>query len=190
MNLLGLTGKMGAGKDFTFTWLKERGYDVAREAFADQLRYEVEDIIGDGMHLPALWSKPYPDEVRALLQWWGTDLRRNQDPNYWLKALDAKLEAYEGSDTLIVVTDVRFPNEAKVIRDRGGLVASVWAPTKVRAERLGMTMEDLEERNRHPSERSMDRYPVDIILVSENGHVRPQQGEEEWCDLLARTPKR
>lgn len=192
MELIGLTGKMGSGKDWTKQYLDDQGYYVIREAFADELRYEIEDTLGNGMHLPAIWRKPYPPEIRALLQWWGTDLRRTANPDYWLDKMRDKLDvlSLEMGNPLVVITDVRFPNEAEVIRERGGLVAAVWAPTKLRAQRLGMTSEELAERDRHPSERSMDNYPVDVILVSENGELRPQKGGREYADLLARVERR
>lgn len=191
MELIGLTGKMGSGKDFTKDYLAEQGYYVARESFADGLRYEIEELLNDGIHLPGIWRKPYPPEVRALLQWWGTDLRRSKDPDYWLKKLDDRLYQYpETGGPLICVTDVRFPNEAEVIKARGGLIVVVWAPTNLRAQRLGLTQDELAERDRHPSERSMDNYPADVILVSEDNQVRPQKGGEVWADLLARTPRK
>lgn len=190
MELVGLAGKMGAGKDFVFKRLSDLGYRVVRESFADGLRYEIEDTIGEGMHLPALWHKPYTPEVRRLMQWWGTDFRRKEDPNYWLWKLDTRLEAYADENLLVCVTDIRFPNEAEIIKQRGGIIASVWAPAALRAFRLGVPMGELEERDRHPSERSMDNYPAEVILVSEHGSFYPQKGGDVWADLLARTPRR
>ena len=68
----------------------------------------------------ALYAKPTPPLIRKLLQWWGTDFRRRQDSDYWLKA-----HAQEMYDTftfypihnhkLIIIDDVRFPNEVDYI---------------------------------------------------------------------------
>ena len=42
MNVVGLSGKMGSGKDFVQQWFVENGYDTARRAFADAVRFDIE----------------------------------------------------------------------------------------------------------------------------------------------------
>lgn len=137
LKLVGLCGKAGSGKDHTFAYL--RGMigprRAKRVAFADGVRDEANTILGSNGH--TLYDKPYPPEVRALLQWWGTDLRRNQDPDYWVdyafKSYPSWVHAYD----VIVFTDVRFENEAEAIAGRGGQVYEVTADDPIRAERLG-----------------------------------------------------
>lgn len=73
------------------------------------------------------WVKPEQGKPRTLLQWWGTDYRRAQDPDYWVKALMRRLET-EDMD-LALVTDVRFPNEVDAIRAAGGCVVKVTRTT-------------------------------------------------------------
>lgn len=57
--------------------------------------------------------------VRTMLQKIGTDcLRDNLHPNVWINALFA-----DYTDVLNwIITDVRFPNEARAIKARGGVV--------------------------------------------------------------------
>ena len=74
---------------------------------------------------------------RKLLQLLGTEAGRNIiHPNIWVNALfaDYKKIAYnwdcDGNTTVEgypnwIITDVRFPNEAKAIKDRGGIVIRV-----------------------------------------------------------------
>ena len=175
MRVLGLTGYAGSGKDYTYAHLKET-YDgqVARLAFADGVRHEIEDILARpnseiGKILPALWEKPYPPEVRALLQWWGTEFRRAQDPDYWVKKGIERLEEYEsvGID-LAVVTDVRFANEAQAIKEIGGLVVEVVAADHLRKERLGGALPPV-----HDSE--VIDFPVDFHIISNHGLEIPWQ---------------
>ena len=52
--------------------------------------------------------------VRHLLQWWGTEVCRRHDPHYWVKAW--KDAARRSGADVILVDDVRFPNEVYSIR--------------------------------------------------------------------------
>lgn len=140
--LIGLTGYAGAGKDYTYEalklYLKDR--PVIRVALADEVRFEVQDYLNNGDHLSAVWNKPYPREIRSLLQWWGTELRRSQDEDYWVnkaaETIDGVWREFPNG-ALVVVTDVRFDNEAEMVRDLGGIVLEVIAPEETRRKRLG-----------------------------------------------------
>ena len=141
--LIGLAGNAGAGKDYTYDrlrrYLKDRA--VIRVALADEVRFEVQETLLEGLdigRLPAVWDKPYPTEVRALLQWWGTELRRAQDEDYWVnKAAETIDGIFREGPALVVVTDVRFENEADMVHDLGGHVFEVTAPKEVREKRIG-----------------------------------------------------
>lgn len=66
-----------------------------------------------------------PRSPRQIMQWWGTDYRRAQDPNYWTKQTSARISYMmrERLATRIVITDCRFVNEIDVVRFfYGGLV--------------------------------------------------------------------
>lgn len=137
--LLGLCGYAGAGKDF----IEQRLHGLfdggtRRVALADGVRFEIEESLGFKRYdIKPLWEKPYSPEVRWLLQQWGTEFRRSQDPNYWVeKAVKEIHWAWDKVD-LVVITDVRFENEADMIRDLGGLVVEVCAADDVRLARLG-----------------------------------------------------
>jgi hypothetical protein len=101
--------------------------------------------------------------VRELLQRLGTDAIRNGlHPNAWVNALmcDYRSEKFSGyiGDTRQdkdaskwIITDTRFPNEAKAIKDRGGFV--------IRVDRPG-----LEPINSHPSETALDKWDFDYRI--------------------------
>jgi hypothetical protein len=61
---------------------------------------------------------------RKLLQLWGTEYRRKQDPDYWVKRLESKLAGLEKA----VIDDVRFPNEVELIKRLGGKVIRIDRP--------------------------------------------------------------
>jgi hypothetical protein len=141
MKLLGLAGHAGAGKDYTYAALKAdlAPQVVERVAFADGLKFDIEEALGVTPYdIPALRDKPYSPEVRSFLQWWGTELRREQyGDDYWVLKGMEMVEEMAGYADLVVVTDVRFQNEADAIRKSRGMVAEVWATREVRSGRLG-----------------------------------------------------
>lgn len=67
---------------------------------------------------------------RQILQWWGTEYRREQDPDYWVKKTAERLDAFRAAfrypeqvPQFFVNPTCRFPNERAWIRGQGG---NVW----------------------------------------------------------------
>jgi hypothetical protein len=125
----------------------------------------------DGVQIPA-WVTPEPNaEISALapygkrpklLQFWGTEFRRAQDPDYWTKKLFASIPA---NLDIAIVTDVRFQNEADGIRQRGGYNVNV---TRLRDDRTQYFSSDRPVD--HPSETALDGYKWDFTLLNFDGH--------------------
>lgn len=127
--LIGLAGRAGSGKSTVANYLVDHHLYI-ENSFAHELRWEVQDAIDNPGYRPLEseslimaagnltdpWEKPTSPAMRRLLQWWGTEYRRTQDPHYWLKAL--RLPRGE----LVVISDVRFNNEAYFLRHLGGII--------------------------------------------------------------------
>lgn len=97
-----------------------------------------------------------------LLQWWGTEYRRAQDPDYWIGKLGDSIP-----DTLdmALITDVRFENEAAFIKSRRGY--------NVKVERLAANGDAYIAPDRpadHPSEVALDAYNFDFYITTPDGH--------------------
>jgi hypothetical protein len=56
------------------------------------------------------------------MQYIGTDLFRKEDPNFWLKIHQIKVQQNNPENTVVLVDDVRFENEASYIRNLGALL--------------------------------------------------------------------
>jgi hypothetical protein len=141
--MIGLVGSFGSGKDEVARVLvAHRGYK--RAAFGEQLKAEVRAAL---MGVNALIAptyifdliremkiegdtdpgyKPTSENMRRLLQWWGTEYRRATDPDHWVKALAATHHPI--IRPRLVITDVRFPNERKWVLSQGGEVWKVVRP--------------------------------------------------------------
>ena len=123
---------------------------------------------------------------RLLLQLIGTECGRQIiHPNIWVNALFADYNAIgdnllEGEvrkvreEDLIypswLVTDVRFTNEAKAIKDRGGVVIRVNRDKFSYQSDLPESASPIEHAERgkelhyHPSETSLDDYDFDYVI--------------------------
>ena len=145
--IIGISGKIGCGKTFLAMHLQDliardhvfgEGVPVLR-AMADPLKQECSDFFG----FPLDWcyctaGKGTPMEikdhrdayaalgmfatVRELMQWYGTDYRRAEDKDYWIKAFDSYVAQDLRMGNHLIVHDVRFSNEATWVLDRGGVL--------------------------------------------------------------------
>jgi hypothetical protein len=107
--------------------------------------------------------KPTP---RLLLQEIGTNLFRNQlCPNIWINSTINNIHPKDD----IIITDVRFPNEAKAIKDKGGILIRIDRVTS--PSRDGNTFVNMRERT-HPSELALDDYKGWDYTINNNGTLK------------------
>ena len=138
--IIGVCGFIGSGKDTIADYLVNfHGY--RRESFANSLKDAVSMVFGwdrtmlEGRTKQArewreqvdLWwaerlNMPHLTP-RWVLQHWGTEVCRNGfHDDMWIASLENKLR---NSKDDIVISDCRFPNEIKSIKDAGGIVIRV-----------------------------------------------------------------
>ncbi len=133
MASIGISGKIGTGKTETADIVSANHPDkFFRFNFGDLLKLECAERFSFGLDLCySEWGKGqtilHPDlpngtmSVRALMQWWGTDVRRKENPLYWVNRMHKHLKCM-AVDRPILVDDVRFPDEAEYMLQRGLLV--------------------------------------------------------------------
>ncbi|BCS54099.1 hypothetical protein [Geobacter sp. SVR] len=93
---------------------------------------------------------------RTLMQYWGTEYRRAQDPDYWVK----KALRQCSEDKLYLLSDMRFPNEAAGVESLGGLRIKV-----TRANCPGITNAS------HSSENALATYKGWTNQIENNGSL-------------------
>ena len=156
--IVGLTGYAQSGKD-TVAEILSRRYGFVRIAFADKIRdvaYDLNPIVKPGLRLKDAvdemgWEKAKIriPEVRTTLQNLGMACREHLDDRIWVNQALRKFEA----EKHVVITDVRFTNEADWLRLNG---AQIW-----RIRRTG-----IDAANDHVSESQLDGYKVDQIFLN------------------------
>lgn len=176
--IIGLAGLKQSGKDTVASYLiKERGFE--RKAFADPLKQSIAALFdipfadvdklkndpsvtvcliptwiadeSSGTPTAAIGSWMRQMSFREVLQRYGTEAHRDifgQD--FWIDITLPVQGYYPGR--AIVVTDVRFKNEAKRIKDLGGVVWGI--------DRPGLVSEDT-----HASE--VIDFRVDQLIVND-----------------------
>lgn len=168
--IIGFSGKARCGKnscvDAIIDARNNKPYDIKAYSFAEFLRNEV---AGQEVELCAKHNiEPQPNERWVkLLQYWGTDYRRRQNPFYWINKLKEKIELE--SPTVALVSDVRFKNELFFILSTGGYVA--------RLERLGFV--DPTRDPHHISEVQLDNFEWAKHSSKRTALIQATEGEVE-----------
>jgi hypothetical protein len=174
--ILGLNGLKGSGKDTVAAYLiKEYGFE--RRAFADPLKKSVATLFDIPFHKideykndPKIWVElsqadkpilPIGAETfkaltfREFLQRYGTESHRGVfGENFWVDQTMPKDAFYSGRK--IVITDLRFDNEAKRVHDCGGSVIRIDRP-------------EVDTHDTHVSEAPLAHKLVDFILQNDKG---------------------
>jgi len=164
MLIIGLSGKMGSGKDFIASnyiipFLREQlKLFPLKMAFSDQLKVNV--MTKYNISFNDVYQHK-TDQTRQLLQQEGTENGRNKHgQDVWIKHLDAWTHVYRsrGIDA-VILSDVRFRNEVEYIKSKGGLVIRVDAPER-NEKRLrddsGGCIETYNRIKNHSSECDLD----------------------------------
>ena len=159
--LIGLTGYAQSGKDTLAQELVDN-YGFTRVAFADKIRelaYDTNPIVKPGLKLQDAveemgWEKAKTriPEVRSILQNLGVGGRKIFGEYFWIEQALRNIPSKYPHGARIVVTDVRFINEADWIKKYEN--SHIW---RVKRPNVGAV-------NSHVSESEMDGYKADQIF--------------------------
>lgn len=137
--IIGICGFIGSGKDTAADYLVNF-HEFRRDSFAATLKDAVAAVFGWDRELlegRTKQAREWREQVdtwwaerlkmpeltpRLVLQLWGTEVcRRSFHDDIWIASLESRLR---NSRDNIVISDCRFPNEIKAIKNAGGKV--VW----------------------------------------------------------------
>ena len=138
--IIGICGFIGSGKDTIADYLTNF-HGFRRESFANSLKDAVAHVFGWDRTLlegRTKQAREWREQVdpwwaerlgmpnltpRWVLQYWGTEVcRKSFHDDMWIASLENKLR---NSTDDIVISDCRFPNEIKSIKEAGGIVIRV-----------------------------------------------------------------
>lgn len=182
--VVGLGYEANSGKDACVKHLMAlySGSKIIHTSFARELRYEIHNEMYDVMAdhrcssseaLQAMCERervefdPFASKSemdpfgkqRRLLQAWGMR-QRAIDPFYWIHKVAQEISSSQAD--LVLISDLRFVNEAEFIRDRGGKTIKVHRPIKDKLE---------GHAAKHVSEHELADYAFDYTILN-NGILK------------------
>lgn len=198
--LIGLCAQKQNGKDTMADYLCHK-YKFVKLSFASPLKEACKILFGFTEAQVNGSEKEIIDEKwgvspRTVLQFVGTDLFRDQmktiipgiGDNFWALCLKNSIDKIIKStpDARIVISDVRFPNEVKMIQQLGGLIVKIARSSSVQhpatatesKSSLEKKINDIKgnsliENNitsQHVSEKMIDTIKGDV-LIENNGTI-------------------
>lgn len=141
MRIVGLTGLPRSGKD-SFAEHLCRFYGYKAFAFAGPLKVAAAELLDrplshafglDGFDREEIMPE-WGFSMREFLQKLGTECMRVQiRQDFWIKRMEISLKKLPPK-AKVVITDVRFENETKMIRDLGGMMIQINRPGLVKSD--------------------------------------------------------
>ena len=167
-------GKARVGKDSLGVMLAEELFNLTGQrfvlmAYAHELKNRLQRDFD--LSYEQLWGnekeiedKRYPKKTggfwtpREMMQFFGTECMRAMDNEFWTKSLFRTIEEKEFKN--VIITDVRFPNEADPVVEQDGYVIKVNRENK-----------DEVHGETHASEISIDNYDKIDFTVENNSDL-------------------
>lgn len=128
--IIGLVGKKGSGKDTVADYLVSKR-KFTKKAFADPLKKVIQQLF---LVNPEQLSDPVKKEEcdsrwnlspRQMMQMVGTNMVRDQlGTDFWIQ----HMEFSYSDDSDVVISDVRFQNEADWVEKKGGILIRIQNP--------------------------------------------------------------
>lgn len=102
------------------------------------------------------------ENVRTLLQTYGTDVKRKENENYWIDRLAQSLDK---NLDFVLIDDVRFENEAEFIVNNSGFIFYLDVLEETVLKRL-------KQRDNHTPNKNLLSHASESLLISEDLLIR------------------
>jgi hypothetical protein len=159
--IIGFVGFKHVGKSTAAKYLQEK-YGGVRINMKDALVAEIKQNFPDTLRelgdkytlsIDELFEQK-PPIMRALLQNYGTEVRRRDADDYWVNKWKESVSQSHGQ--LITVDDVRFLNEAEAVTSQGGVL-------------IRLVREDIDTGGTHASETEQVAIDTEYVIHCKGG---------------------
>jgi len=167
-----ISGKARNGKTTTAkllkTKLEAKGNKILIAAYGDLVKFVCEKYFGT--------TEEKNEHNRTIWQRVGTDIVREQNPNYWVDFVIDMISMFEDKWDYVIIDDNRFPNELE--RWIG------WDTITLRVNRLNFQSPLTLEQQSHISETALDNYEFDYVINSESGLDKLEKEVDKFMEWL------
>ena len=176
MKIIGISGKMGCGKNYfaekiLYPYLKS-SYNILIIGFGDLMKNELY-ARDKALTYDELYDhKTF--ETRQKLQQYGTENGRDKyHEDIWVRGIDIQIETFSrrcGPNSLVIICDVRFINEAEYIKNKNGILFRIIAKQRTELRYWNEATGDQIKYNKicdHQSETDLDKYKFDYIIKND-----------------------
>ena len=154
MDLIGIVGRKRSGKDTLARFASEEWEDIDILSFADPLKQACKHAYNLKDHqlektkdvVDTRWGMTPREMMKSM----GHEYFRSEDPDHWVKNMGFRVRGLKR----VIISDVRYHNEARFIRESGGVLVHVKRET-------GGVCDD------HPSERATDEIVCDYSIIND-----------------------
>jgi energy-coupling factor transporter ATP-binding protein EcfA2 len=179
--LIGLTGLKGHGKSTVARLLQEmyKHDKIVEFALADALKDDVANLYGIDRNIfddPEMKETIMPVKImgpnstyRNLLQTRGDFMRKKHGPDVFINVIRTKIEVEHKKGNIVVISDIRMPNEFEFIRQRGGILLRVIRssdPLERPRIEFGENVAPVSSTDKHVSETLMNAEKVAYTIVN------------------------
>lgn len=165
--IIGLSGKRGSGKDelarklAPYGWEKVSFAEELKQRTRDDFNLTVEHTDGKLKEVPCGFINDGGRELtpRDIMTMCGK-YYRSIDPMFWVKSAFRRVNKLDGLIDVhkIVVTDVRFENEVRSLREHGAFIVRINRPLALNIYKIPLN--DI-------SETGLDNYTFDYVIPEE-----------------------
>jgi phosphomevalonate kinase len=168
--IFGIAGVARCGKDtlgkHLISKLTKKGYPSLRVSFADELKKDLDPFLQEKLNISAFTNdNSEKNIIRPILVCWGTDICRKIDSDYWIKKIEKQVKSCIKNKIIVVITDVRYENEANWIKENGGFI--------IHLSRMGQKPSNFQERLNNPLVKRKSDYQIQWKTFSD---------EKETCN--------
>ena len=168
--IIGFNGIAGAGKDTAALSFKESERNVDIFAFAGPLKDACKILLYDPV-MKETCDETWGKSPREILQWLGTDiLRTHVNQDFFVMNMKQRIDLSKAE--YIIISDVRFDNEAEFIRSLGGKIVKIERTMGSGSSNEGKTT----KHSGHITEKGISEKLIDVI-VENNGTIEEFQNK-------------
>lgn len=184
-HILGIAGGIGVGKDTIAEYIAKK-YGLRTRAFADDLKNWVAGLFGWGYEhmygdLKGVVDPKWNISPRKALQILGTEGCRALCNDIWLIKMQDWIDHFLPPTDGLIITDIRFENEASFVRNLGGNVIHVTGPSR------GSAIASQSDK-RHASEQRLIVEKGDFEISNRGALAETFKNIDEMLEDLGMVP--